>query len=132
LRLSLIGLGVAALGIVGIYGPRKALRILVLPAGACLFTFGVFGLTGQTLNIFHLLGAVLGACLSFDYAVFAVESATNNQPPPVSIRLSALTTAASFGVLATSSIPVVAALGITVSIIVLTALLWVELTPRKT
>jgi predicted exporter len=108
------------------------LRILVLPAGACLFTFGVFGLTGQTLNIFHLLGAFLGACLSFDYAVFAVASATNNQPPPVSIRLSALTTAASFGVLATSSIPVVAALGITVSIIVLTALLWVELTPRKT
>jgi hypothetical protein len=83
LRLSLIGLGVAALGIVRIYGPRKALRILVLPAGACLFTFGVFGLTGQTLNIFHLLGAFLGACLSFDYAVFVALTV----PQAMQVRL---------------------------------------------
>jgi hypothetical protein len=49
--------------------------------------------------------------------------------PPPSIRLSALNTAASFGVLALSQIPVVAALGLTVTNIVLSALALVELLP---
>jgi predicted exporter len=47
----------------------------------------------------------------------------------VSIRLSALCTAASFGVLGLSRIPVIHALGMTVALIVLTALLAVELEP---
>lgn len=131
LRLSLLGLGVAALGVLGLYGPKRALRIVALPASACLFAFGLFGVTGQTLNLFHLIGAFLGICLSFDYAVFAAESAARHEPPPTSIRLSALTTAASFGVLTTSAIPVVSALGATVATIVLIALLGVELMPRR-
>jgi predicted exporter len=43
--------------------------------------------------------------------------------------LSALSTAASFGVLALSQIPVVAALGMTVALIVLISLVSVELEP---
>jgi predicted exporter len=43
--------------------------------------------------------------------------------------LSALTTAASFGVLALSHIPVIAALGLMVALIVMIALIGVELVP---
>lgn len=134
LRLSALGLAVIGASVFVLYGPRRGVRIFTIPCGACFFTFGLLGLTGHTLNLFHLLGAFLGVCLSHNYAIFSAENAARNEAPPVSIRLSALTTAASFGVLALSRIPVVAALGSTVALTVLTALLMVELEPlgRKT
>ncbi|MGC4075208.1 MAG: hypothetical protein QM760_22440 [Nibricoccus sp.] len=112
-----------------IYGIKRGVRIFMIPAGSCFFALGLLGLCGQTLNIFHLLAAFLGVCLSHNYAIFSAENVNRHEPPPPSIRLSALCTAISFGVLAFSKIPVVSALGITVSLIVITALLMVELEP---
>jgi predicted exporter len=129
LHLSLMGLGLIGLSVFVLYGLKRGLRIFMIPAGSCLFAFGVLGLTGHPLNMFHLLGAFLGVCLSHNYAIFSAENAGRGEPPPVSIRLSALTTAASFGVLGISRIAVVAALGSTVALIVLTALVIVELEP---
>lgn len=129
LQLSAIGLGLVGLSVFVLYGLRRGIRIFAIPAGSCLFAFGLLGLTGQTLNLFHLLGAFLGVCLSHNYAIFSAENAARGDEPPPSIRLSALTTAVSFGVLALSQIPVVAALGTIVGLIVLTALLLVELEP---
>jgi predicted exporter len=129
LRLSAFGLGLVGLSVFVLYRPRRGLRIFALPSGSCLFAFGVFGLAGQTMNLFHLLGAFLGVCLSHNYAIFSAENAARGETPPPSIRLSALTTAVSFGVLALSHIPVVAALGSMVALIVLTALVVVELEP---
>ena len=129
LRLSAIGLSLVGLSVFVLYGLRRGVRIFALPAGSCLFAFGVLGLAGQTLNLFHLLGAFLGVCLSHNYAIFTAENAARGDEPPPSIRLSALTTAASFGVLALSSIPVVSALGTMVALIVTTALAGVELEP---
>lgn len=129
LRLSAGGLGVIGLSVLFLYGPRRGLRIFAIPAGSCLLAFGILGLAGQTLNLFHLLGAFLGVCLSHNYAIFSAENALRGEAAPPSIRLSALTTATSFGVLATSGIPVVAALGSTVALIVLLALAMVELSP---
>jgi predicted exporter len=129
LRLSAIGLSLVGLSVFVLYGLRRGVRIFALPAGSCLFAFGVLGLAGQTLNLFHLLGAFLGVCLSHNYAIFTAENAARGDEPPPSIRLSALTTAASFAVLALSSIPVVSALGTMVALIVTTALAGVELEP---
>ncbi|MBL9187750.1 MAG: MMPL family transporter [Opitutaceae bacterium] len=129
LRLSLLGLGLVIASVFVIYPPRRGLRIAVIPAGACFFVFGALGLAGQTLNLFHLLGAFLGVCLSHNYAIFSSDHATAGTPPPIAVRLSALSTAASFGVLACSRIPVIHALGLTVALIVVTTLLVVELEP---
>lgn len=129
LQLSALGLSLVGLSVFVLYGLRRGWRIFALPAGSCLFAFGVLGLAGQTLNLFHLLGAFLGVCLSHNYAIFTAENAARGDEPPPSIRLSALTTAASFGVLALSSIPVVAALGTMVALIVMAALAGVELAP---
>lgn len=129
LRLSALGLGLVGLSVFVLYRPRRGIRIFAIPLGSCLFAFGVFGLAGQTMNLFHLIGAFLGVCLSHNYAIFSAENAARGETPPPSIRLSAMTTAVSFGVLVMSRIPVVAALGSTVALIVLTALVAVELEP---
>jgi predicted exporter len=129
LRLSACGLGLVGLSVFALYGLRRGLPIFAVPAGACLFSFGLLGFAGHPLNLFHLLGAFLGVCLSHNYAIFSAENAHRGQEPPPSIRLSALTTSASFAVLAFSSIPVVSALGTTVALIVVSALVAVEVIP---
>jgi len=129
LRLSAWGLGLVGLSMAVLYGVWRGAKIFALPVGSCLFAFGLLGLAGQTLNLFHLLGAFLGVCLSHNYAIFTAENAARGEESPPSIRLSALTTAASFGILALSKIPVVKALGATVALIVLSALVAVELVP---
>jgi predicted exporter len=129
LRLSLVGLGLVIASVFAIYPFRRGIRIALIPAGSCFFVFGVLGLAGQTLNLFHLLGAFLGVCLSHNYAIFSSDNVMAQTAPPVSIRLSALCTAASFGVLGFSRIPVIHALGMTVALIVVTALTAVELEP---
>ncbi len=127
LRLALVGLALVGFVVVVLHGPRRGLRIFAIPAGACLVTFGALGLFGATANLFHLLGAFLGVCLSVDYAVFAAHTRAPGEPPPPSIRVAALTTTASFGVLAFSAIPVVSALGVTVCLLVLASLAAVEI-----
>lgn len=126
LRLSLIGLAIVGAGVFLSYGWRDGARIFAIPCGACLGVFGVFGWLGHPLNLFHLLGAFLGVCLTHNYSIFTATSAYRREPPPVSVRMSALTTAASFGVLALSSIPVVRALGTTVALMVIAALVAIE------
>lgn len=127
LRLSLIGLAIVGLGVFLTYGLRDGWRIFAIPCGACLGVFGVFGWLGHPLNLFHLLGAFLGVCLTHNYSIFSATSAYRHEATPVSVRISALTTAASFGVLALSGIPVVRALGLTVALMVLAAMLIIEL-----
>lgn len=126
LWLSLIGLAIVGAGVFLSYGFRDGLRIFAIPCGACLGLFGFFGWMGHPLNLFHLLGAFLGVCLTHNYSIFTATSAYRGEAPPVSVRMSALTAAASFGVLALSGIPVVQALGSTVALMVITALLLIE------
>lgn len=126
LWLSLTGLAIVGAGVFLTYGWCDGARIFAIPSGACLGLFGLFGWLGHPLNLFHLLGAFLGVCLTHNYSIFSATSAFRREPPPVSVRLSALTTAASFGVLALSGIPVVRALGSTVALMVVFALLVIE------
>ncbi len=127
LWLSAIGLAIVGVGVLLTYGLRDGVRIFAIPCGACLGLFGVLGWCGQSLNLFHLLGAFLGVCLTHNYSIFSATSAYQGEAPPVSVRVSALTAAASFGVLALSGIPVVRALGATVALMALAALVVIEL-----
>ena len=126
LWLSLAGLSIVGTGVLLSYGLRDGARIFAIPCGACLGLFGLFGWLGHPLNLFHLLGAFLGVCLTHNYSIFTATSAYRREPPPVSVRISALTAAASFGVLSLSGIPVVRALGSTVASMVLVALVVIE------
>lgn len=126
LRLSLLGLAIVGAGVFLTYGLRRGPRIFAIPCGACLGIFGLYGWLGLPLNLFHLLGAFLGVCLTHNYSIFTATSAQRREPPPMAVRLSGLTAMASFGVLALSGIPVVRALGGTVALMVLAALLVIE------
>lgn len=125
LRLSLAGIGVLVVLSCAMHGPRLGLRIAALPLLATGLALGLLALRGEAFGMFHLLGALLGVCLADDYAHFA--HADDGSPDGrASIRLSAVTTAASFAALTLSAIPAVAALGSTVALVVLLALVFVE------
>ncbi len=123
----LAGLSVAAIGVLVIYRLAAGIRILMVPIASTLTAFGALGWMIQGLNLFHLLAGLLGFCLALDYALFAWEARRRREAPPVSIRVSGLTTLAAFGVLATSRLPAVSALGLTVGLIVLVTLIIIEL-----
>lgn len=125
-RLSLIGIAALVLISVVLHGPRVGLRTAALPLLATGLAFGLLALRGEAFGLFHLLGALLGVCLADDYAHFAHADDPAHPQARTAIRLSALTTAASFAVLMTSAIPAVSALGATVALIVILALVFVE------
>lgn len=94
---------------------RKAGGVVVLaPLLAAVAGFSLASALGAEAQFFHVLGALLVFCIGIDYVIFAARHPKATIPP--SIHLSAATTLASFGVLATSSIPALAALGATVAI----------------
>lgn len=125
-RLSLVG--ILALVVISccLHGPRLGLRTAALPLLAAGLAFGVLALRGEPFGLFHLLGALLGVCLADDYAHFAHVDDPAHPQARTAIRLSGLTTAASFAVLMSSAIPAVSALGATVALIVIFALVFVE------
>lgn len=125
-RLSLIGIAALIAISCTLHGPRIGLRTAALPLLATALAFGLLALRGDTFSLFHLLGALLGVCLADDYAHFAHADDPAHPQPRTAIRVSALTTAASFAVLTASSIPAVSALGATVALIIVLALLFVE------
>ncbi len=124
-RLSLLGIGALVIIACCFHGLRVGLRTAALPLLATALAFALLALLGQPFGLFHLLGALLGVCLADDYAHFA-HADDGTLHARVSIRLSALTTAASFATLAFSAIPAVSALGAAVALIVLFALVFVE------
>ncbi len=124
-RLSLAGILVLVLISCALHGPRLGLRTAALPLLATALAFGLLALRGEPFSLFHVLGALLGVCLADDYAHFA-HADDGSSGALASIRLSAVTTAASFAILTLSAIPAVSALGSTVTLIVIFALAFVE------
>ncbi len=134
LRLSFVGLALVVLLVTLLYRDRRAFRIAAVPAGACFAALGLLSLLGFPLNLFHLLGGFLGACLAHDYTIFTSASSHTRALPSTAVRLSALTTLASFVVLGSSRIPVIHALGTSVALVVSIALIALEIearTPRR-
>jgi predicted exporter len=125
-RLSLFGCLALVVVSCCLHGPRIGLRTASLPLLAAALSFGLLALSGEIFGLFHLLGALLGVCLADDYAHFSHSDDASGPEARTAIRLSALTTAASFSVLMLSAIPAVFALGSTVTLIVILALVFVE------
>ena len=119
-----ISLSVIVLVLFAVFHFRSTCRIVEIPAFAVVITLGIFTLLGEPITFFHLIGVLLGACITLDYAVFAAQPERSRFP--ISIRTSALTTMASFAALSFSRIPAVMDLGTTVFLITLLGLLYTE------
>ncbi len=107
-----------------VFGLRDGLVAGLLPAWA-----GLCGVAWQlallgSLSLMGWIGLILAYCLALDYSAFA---SVEKERPLASVRLSALTTVAAFGILGSSAIPALQTLGLAVASAIVTAVVGVEL-----
>ena len=129
--IALAAVGVAAVLLLLMIALRSAARVgrVAAPLGAAvLVTAAVLAAAGQTLNLLHLVGFLLVVAVGSNYALF-FERAGGAPAPRVlaSIALANATTVIGFGVLSTSSVPVLRAIGATVALGTLLALAFAAL-----
>jgi predicted exporter len=133
-------LGLAAIVLLLALSLRDARRVLLVLAPLMLSVLVVgasFALGGGGLTIMHLIGLLLIVAIGSNYALFFDRNAAEADPALLPRTLASLlvantSTVMAFGVLATSSVPVLNALGRTVAPGALLALLFAALlAPRK-
>ncbi|MFT4247248.1 MAG: MMPL family transporter [Pseudomonas sp.] len=123
----LVALGIAALLLVAtvwiaLRAPRRVARVLLPMALTTLLTLAVLRTIGVELNLFHLIGLILGAGLGLDYALF-FEHAGDGRADQLrtlhGLIVCSVMTLVVFALLGCSSIPVLRAIGTTVTLGVL-------------
>ncbi|KAF3998840.1 MMPL family transporter [Glaciimonas immobilis] len=92
-------------------------RVILPPALASVATLAVLGLTGQPLQMFHMLALMLILGLGVDYGIFLLEKTDQKDPAGrfawLAVCLSAVSALLSFGLLALSGTPPLHAFGFT-------------------
>ena len=97
----------------------RVLRVLAPMVLTTLIILAVLRGCGVSLNLFHLISLVLAAGLGLDYALFfehAADEPAEQQRTLHALLVCALSTLLVFALLAFSTVPVLAAIGITVSL----------------
>jgi len=117
-------LAVAALLLVATVGlalrsPRRMRRVLLPMALTTLLVVAVLRMAGTELNLFHLIGLILGAGLGLDYGLFFEHAGEGRQDQLRTLHgliVCSVMTVLVFALLALSSIPVLRAIGTTVAL----------------
>lgn len=126
--LSLAGLGAILILLIVTRSPSRALRIVAPLALAVLAVAAGLTAAGQRLGILHVVGMLLIVAVGSNYALFFDRLAQYQRAEVprtlASLALANLSTVIGFGVLAFSSVPVLAALGSTTAPGALLALLF--------
>jgi len=120
----LLCLDVSALLLVVVIGfalrrVSRVLRVLAPMVLTTLVILAVLRASGVSLNLFHLISLVLAAGLGLDYALFfehASDDPAEQRRTLHALLVCALSTLLVFALLAFSTVPVLAAIGITVSL----------------
>jgi predicted exporter len=116
-QLSLAGFaGIIVLLLWALRSPLRVLRVVAPLAVAVLTVAAGLIVLGRQLTILHVIGMLLIVAVGSNYALFFDRSANDSHPGTVPLTLASLVianlaTVAGFGVLATSPVPVLAALG---------------------
>jgi predicted exporter len=131
-RMTLVfgALGMALVLGVRFRRPRRVFATAIPALGAPLVGLAAAVLVGHSLNLFHLFAALVVMSMAMDYGIFASETMLGSdlataRTTTLSVVVAALTTCLGFGLLATSSLPVLGAIGVTVAAGVAAALLLV-------
>lgn len=114
--LKLVSFVLAGLLLWKLFGWRKGSLILGIPMAVAVLCVAVLGWLSVPVGLFAMFGLLLTTAIGVDYMVYVL-----NAPEPVRVRaggvgLTAATTGISFGLLALSSTPAVAAFGLTVGL----------------
>jgi predicted exporter len=129
-RLALIGFAaIALLLLLVLRSLPRLLRVLVPLVLAVVVVAAALVLSGHTLTILHVIGMLLIVAVGSNYALFFDRRASDRLAEAVPLTLASLlvanaATVLGFGVLASSSVPVLTALGSTVAPGALLALLF--------
>ncbi|GAB4062801.1 MMPL family transporter [Uliginosibacterium sediminicola] len=97
----------------------RLLRVMLPLAGSVVLVMAGLLLSGHSLSILHLIGLLLTVAIGSNYALFFDQSGAQDAPEMqqrtlVSLVLANLSTVVGFGLLGSSSVSVLAALGVTV------------------
>jgi predicted exporter len=140
-HLALIGFAaIVLLLLVALRSPVRVLRVVAPLALAVIAVAGLLVARGQQLTILHIVGMLLIVAIGSNYALFFDRNRENPQHASVPLTLASLAianlaTVTAFGVLASSTVPVLAELGSTVAPGALLALVFSALlayTPQPT
>lgn len=93
------------------YGARSALGVLLPTLLALAVSLGAYGWLGRPLTLFNMMALVLVLGVGVNYAIFLYEGGARSAITFAGVQLSAATTLLSFGLLAWSSMPVLAGFG---------------------
>jgi predicted exporter len=99
--------------------PRRILRVLLPMALTTLLIVAVLRLFGVELNLFHLIALILAAGLGLDYALFFDHAGDDRHDQLRTLHaliVCSLMTVLVFALLGMSSIPVLRAIGVTVTL----------------
>ncbi len=130
LHLSLLGfLAIVVLLLISLRSLKRVVRVILPLAFAVLTVMVALNLLRVSLTILHLIGFLLTIAIGSNYALFFDREASLHEPEKnsaflASLLIANLTTVIGFGVLAFSTVPVLAALGMTVAPGTLLALLF--------
>ncbi len=113
LESALAGFGLLALVALRIFGLHNAWRALLPALFGMLGALAAFGWTGIPVTLFTTLAIVLVLGLGVDYGIFLTRSPTDGRTA-AAVLFSGVTTLLSFGLLAASETPALAAFGWTV------------------
>ena len=120
--------------VAGLRSPIRALHV-ALPAGAALvLTVALLVILGEQLSVFHLVALLLVLGIGLNYALFferVADDAVERARIRLSLAVCSTSTIVTFGFLAMSSTPVLHAIGATVSIGAVLALLMSALWARR-
>jgi predicted exporter len=117
-------------------GPRKAFRVILPLACAVACVIGLLHLAGIQLTILHLVGLLLVVAIGSNYALFFINEEQVADPAAqrkvgISLLVANLATVCSFGLLGTSSVPVLSYIGSTVAIGALLSLFFAAALSRR-
>jgi predicted exporter len=135
-RLSLAGFAaIVILLLIALRSLTRVVRVVIPLALAVVTVAGGFALMGHQLTILHVIGMLLIVAVGSNYALFFDRRAADAHPGSVPLTLASLivaniATVVSFGILAFSTVPVLAALGSTVAPGALLALIFSALLAR--
>lgn len=129
-------LGAAAIAVLlflSLRSPRRVFDVLAPLAAAVLVTTAILVLMGAKLTIFHLVGLSLVVAVGSNYSLFFERQAATGQDRErtiVSLLFANMAMVIAFGLLGSSSVPVLAAIGLTVAIGAVLSLLFSAILAR--
>ena len=112
------GLALIAVAVMGVYGWRRGVFMLAVPALSMLLAVGVLTLLGQKLGLLHVVALLLGFCLASDYSIFLGSPGDLPHSTRRAILLAASTALLSFCVLSFSKIEALKDICLTVSLVI--------------